>query len=662
MIIVFPIGVEDAEVNRLPWVSISIAALCCIAFLFSWVIPEHPMGIDQGSLGEVIQYWQEHPYLQLPEAFKDRFVPQRVWTHFRPESSDGRPDDETVQKEQATLEAMAGRVLELSDRSILRRFSLIPARGIFQLGWLTHLFLHFGWMHLLGNLFFFYLVGPLMEDVWGRPLFAGFYLAGGVVAAAAHVLLDRASTIMMVGASGAIAACMGAFALRYAKRRVRLAYFVWILRIWRGTTFWPAWLCGLLWFLNEGWDFLRSGGNSGVAVMAHLGGFAFGALLAFGLRASGVESKYVAPKVEATFTWQQHPSIQNAQTALERGELSAAAAAYREALAADPKNLEAQFGLAKIALLEKRTAEGAQRLDSLLTRTLAQSSRGGALNWIEELLPNLELKQLGPALAYKIGQVLEGAPEGLQPNAEQYYGRAAQGGGVLGAKAAIRAAAIALSAPDRAAAALEHLAAAAANPALPPECKAQLAELQAQAAKKRVVPLPITEPTFQPTGASPAYAQDSVASPTAITGVWFHSRPKIVAGRLRRLVDEGLELEVQAKSARVSWERLAAVGVGVLPGSSPNGAPKNLVVMDLVVSARTPDGAPTVLRIPGGALGLDVLYPGTPPPEAFRRLLANVLTRSRAKGLTDVEELSSGNYPRFANVAELEKAFYGAAA
>jgi len=633
VIIVFPIGVEDAEVNRLPWVSISIAALCCIAFLFSWVIPEHPMGIDEGSLGEVIRYWQEHPYLQLPEAFKDRFVPQRVWTHLRTESSDGRPDDETVQQEQATLEAMAGRVLELSDRSILRRFSLIPARGIFQLGWLTHLFLHFGWMHLLGNLFFFYLVGPLMEDIWGRPLFAGFYLVGGVVAAAAHVLLDRASTIMMVGASGAIAACMGAFALRYAKRRVRLAYFVWILRIWRGTTFWPAWLCGLLWFLNEGWNFLRSGGNSGVAVMAHLGGFAFGALLAFGLRASGVESKYVAPKVEATFTWQQHPSIQNAQTALERGELSAAAAAYREALAADPKNLEAQFGLAKIALLEKRTAEGAQRLDSLLTRMLAQSSKGDALNWIEELLPHLEPKRLGPALAYKIGQVLEGAPEGLRSNGEQYYARAAQGGGVLGAKAAIRAAAIALSAPDRAAAALEHLAAAAANPALPPECKAQLAELRAQAAKKRGVSLPM-----------------------------FHSRPRIVAGRLRRLADEGLELEVQAKSARVSWERLSAVGVGVLPGGSPNGAPKNLVLMDLVVSARTPDDAPTVLRIPGGALGLEVLYPGTPPAEAFRRLLANVLARSRAKGLTDVEELSSGNYPRFANVAELEKAFYGAAA
>jgi len=383
VIIVFPIGVEDAEVNRLPWVSIGIAALCFIAFLFSWVAPQHPMGIDERSMGEVIRYWHEHPYLRLPEAFKDRFVPQGVRTHFRAESSDGRPDEETVQKEQASLDEMVGRVLELSDRSILRRFSLIPARGIFQIGWLTHMFLHLGWMHLLGNLFFFYLVGPMMEDVWGRPLFAGLYFAGGLVAAGAHALLDLSSSTMMVGASGAVAACMGAFALRYAKRRVRLAYFIWIFRIWRGTTFWPAWLCGLLWFLNEGWDFLRAGGNSGVAVMAHLGGFAFGAALAFGLRASGVESKYVAPKVEATFTWQQHPSIQKAQAALEQGDLSAAGVAYREALAADPKSLEAQFGLAKIALLEKRRAEGTSRLDSLLTRMLGQSSREEALNWLE---------------------------------------------------------------------------------------------------------------------------------------------------------------------------------------------------------------------------------------------------------------------------------------
>ncbi len=662
MILVFPIGVEDAEVNRLPWVSIGIAALCCVAFLFSWVIPQHPMGIDDGSLGEVIRYWQEHPYLQLPEAFRARFVRQGVRTHFRAESSDGRPDDETVQKEQASLDEMAERVIALSDRSILRRFSLIPARGISQLGWLSHMFLHLGWLHLLGNLFFFYLVGPLMEDVWGRPLFAGFYLAGGLAAAGAQVLLDRASSIMMVGASGAIAACMGAFALRYAKRRVRLAYFIWIFRIWRGTTFWPAWLCGLLWFLNEGWDFLRTGGNSGVAVMAHLGGFAFGALLAVGLRATGVEAKYVAPKVEATFTWQQHPSIQKARAALEQGELSAAGAAYREALAADPKNLEAQFGLAKIALLERRTAEGAQRLDSVLTRMLAQSNREDAVNWIEDLLPHLDPNQLGPAVAYKIAQVLEGAPEGLRPKGEQYYARAAQGGGVLGAKAAIRAAAIALSAPDRVEAALEHLAAAAANPNLPPECKAQVAELRAQAEKKRGVPVPIAEPVLQPSAGRPAFAQDFAASPTATTGVWFRAKPKIVACRLRRLADEGLELEVQAKSARVSWERLAAVGVGVLPAGSPNGGPKNLVLMDLVVSATTPDGAPTVLRIPGGALGLEALYPGTPPPEAFRQLLAKLLARSRAKGLTDVEGLSSGNYPRFANVAELEKAFYGAAA
>lgn len=86
------------------------------------------------------------------------------------------------------------------------------------------------------------------------------------------------------------------------------------------------------------------------------------------------------------------------------------------------------------------------------------------------------------------------------------------------------------------------------------------------------------------------------------------------------------------------------------------------MVLDVVVSPKMPEGLPTVLRMPGGALSLDALYPGLSPLEAFHRLIAELLARSRAKGLTDVEGLSSGNYPRFANVGELERTFYGVAA
>ena len=660
MIILFPLGVEDAEVNRLPWTSIGIAGLCALTFLLTWVIPEQPQGIDESALIEVLQYWQQRPYLNLSEDFQARFIRKDMIQRLKGRDHPA-PEPELAQKEQATLDEMVERVIASSDRSILRRFSLIPARGVFQIGWLSHMFLHFGWLHLLGNLFFFYLVGPLLEDIWGRPLFAGFYVVGGLAAASTHVLLDRSSAAMMAGASGAIAACMGAFALRYAMRRIRLAYFVWFaFRIWRGTTLWPAWLCGLLWFLNEGWSFWRAGGNSGVAVMAHLGGFAFGAAVAFGLRASGLESKYVAPKVEATFTWQQHPAVQKAAEALERKELAAAQAGYREALAADPTNLEAQFGLAKVALLERGTAEAARQLDPLLTRLIAHSEPEKAVPWIEDMLPQLDPKQLRPAFAYKIAQIIDAAPEGLRPLGERFYARAGEAGALLGAKAYIRAAAIALINPDGAEAAFRHLAAAEAIPEIPGSCQAQIAELRANAERKLPIPIATSDRTSPAAAVLPLVATSNTAPSSALEAD-ARAKPVILPCKLNRIGEAGLDVDVQSRKGFVAWNRIEAIGVGIIRAAD-GPSPKNLVVMDLVVPAKAPGGPRTVLRTPGVALGLGTLFPGIPPREAFHQLISELLQRSGARALPSIDGMQSGNYPRFADITELESTFYGAAA
>src|SRR5205085_7626297 len=129
-------------------------------------------------------------------------------------------DEPTRQLEQGHLDSLVEDFQAHAEGSLLRRFGLVPSRGLLQPGWLTHMFLHFGWLHIIGNLFFFYLVGPLLEDLWGRAFFAGFYLLGGLVAALAHFALDPHSTTMMAGAYGAIAACIGAFAGRCASRRI----------------------------------------------------------------------------------------------------------------------------------------------------------------------------------------------------------------------------------------------------------------------------------------------------------------------------------------------------------------------------------------------------------------------------------------------------------
>ena len=144
------------------------------------------------------------------------------------------------------------------------------------------MFLHGGWMHIIGNAMFLWVFGNNIEDVVGRRRFLAFYLICGLAAAAAHVLVDPRSPVPTVGASGAVSGVMGAYLVLFPKVRVRmLFFFVIILKVIPL----PAWLVLLYWFalqLLSGIPELLSPNPEiagGVAVWAHVGGFLAGVLL-----------------------------------------------------------------------------------------------------------------------------------------------------------------------------------------------------------------------------------------------------------------------------------------------------------------------------------------------------------------------------------------------
>ena len=143
---------------------------------------------------------------------------------------------------------------------------------------LTSMFLHGGWMHLIGNMWFLWVFGNNVEDSMGRIRFVAFYLICGLAAAALQVFLEPSSRIPMVGASGAISGVMGAYVLLYPQVRVHLIY---ILIIFIGRFSLPAWMMLGYWFLIQllgGWASVGDEGG-GTAFWAHVGGFAAGALL-----------------------------------------------------------------------------------------------------------------------------------------------------------------------------------------------------------------------------------------------------------------------------------------------------------------------------------------------------------------------------------------------
>ncbi len=139
---------------------------------------------------------------------------------------------------------------------------------------IASLFMHGSITHLLGNLVFFWVFGNNVEDRLKPVGFLLFYLVGGVVATLGHVWVDPNSVIPVVGASGSIAAVMGAYVVWWPRARVQtLIFFFLSLRL-------PAALVLLAWFTLQ----FFTGGESGVAWVAHVAGFIFGALVATVLR------------------------------------------------------------------------------------------------------------------------------------------------------------------------------------------------------------------------------------------------------------------------------------------------------------------------------------------------------------------------------------------
>jgi rhomboid family protein len=137
---------------------------------------------------------------------------------------------------------------------------------------LTSMFIHGGWLHLIGNMWFLWIFGDNLEDRMGRPRFMIFYLLCGIIAAVTQTLAMPGSTAPMVGASGAIAGVLGGYILLYPTARVRC---LWVLIIFITTVRIPAYILLGLWFLSQ----FFTPNEAGVAWMAHVGGFLGGLAL-----------------------------------------------------------------------------------------------------------------------------------------------------------------------------------------------------------------------------------------------------------------------------------------------------------------------------------------------------------------------------------------------
>jgi membrane associated rhomboid family serine protease len=153
-----------------------------------------------------------------------------------------------------------------------------PNKNVY-LAVLFSMFLHGGLLHLGGNMLFLWVFGNNIEDKLGPFKFAAFYLVAGLAATAAHVAVQPSSTVPMVGASGAIAGVMGAYLIMFPNVRIRSLIILGFFIFFRDIS--AKWLLGF-WFVMQ----FFTAPNSGVAWMAHVGGFVFGVLVGLMWRAN----------------------------------------------------------------------------------------------------------------------------------------------------------------------------------------------------------------------------------------------------------------------------------------------------------------------------------------------------------------------------------------
>jgi len=170
----------------------------------------------------------------------------------------------------------------------MRLYSLRPAYFHVE-NLFTHMFLHAGWLHVLGNMLFLWVFGDNIEDILGHGKYLVFYLMCGLIAGLSQVVIDPSSRVPMVGASGAIAGVMGAYLVKFPHSRVVI--LTWFILIF--TFELPAWVMLIYWFgfqLLGGFDTMTEASQGGTAFFAHVGGFISGIVL---VNVMGARERYL---------------------------------------------------------------------------------------------------------------------------------------------------------------------------------------------------------------------------------------------------------------------------------------------------------------------------------------------------------------------------------
>jgi len=368
MLFVLPVG-RKSDLTVTPWATLTLILLNAVVFFLTWP-DEKKFLIAHAPASPFVQTAQDLADIALnagsamPPDLRGRIEAEREKPGFPTvlfekameatdayiTMSDRNAWDELVQRYADTKRVFV--FLGTPFTSLFHTFGAAPGRPWFP-GMLTYQFLHLGFAHLFFNMLFLWIVGCNMEERWGKPIFFFLYLTGGAVAAYIQHFVHDAPNVVAVGASGSVAAVMGAFLIRHHKMPIKFFYVLWsFFRLFWGQFSLAAWVVLPAWFLQQlllGVLTLDHMGG-GVGYWAHVGGFAYGAALGLLIRQGKVAQSW---EEDADMTPRALDlRVEEASQRFHQGETEAALQICREVLFVAPNHFKALSGL--MAIYERR--------------------------------------------------------------------------------------------------------------------------------------------------------------------------------------------------------------------------------------------------------------------------------------------------------------------
>lgn len=350
---ILPISHEESTVRRWPLVTIGIVAINILMLVYTMF--RGPADVDklELSLQAASHYARDRPWVRASAAPGCLTEPSGFDLKAGPPAARPEPGSMEEKEDQAQMKILCAAVDKARDGTFLHRYGFV-ADDLRPLALVTHQFLHGGVLHLVFNLWFLWLCGCNLEDRWGRPLFLLFYLAGGAGAALAHRAFASDGSIPMIGASGAVAAAMGAFLAILARTKIRFFYFFFIGFRFKSGTFRAAayWMLPL-WLATELFEAVVMKSRDGVAHWAHVGGFAIGAAVGAGMRFSGLDKKLDESHDEALTVVREDVALSEAAHLVNAGRYPEAITKLRGIAAHKPDDLDVHVELLRAATLAR---------------------------------------------------------------------------------------------------------------------------------------------------------------------------------------------------------------------------------------------------------------------------------------------------------------------